>query len=86
MLVIGEKINIITKKIAQAIEERNPGPIQEIAKVQVEAGADVLDVNIGPARRNGSEIMEWLSVPTSARKSRCFLWSIPSLPSFQYQP
>ncbi len=60
MLVIGEKINIITKKIARAIEERNPAPIQEMAKAQVEAGAGVLDVNIGPARKNGPEIMEWL--------------------------
>jgi len=60
MLIIGEKINIITKKIARAIEARDAGPIQELARAQVEAGADVLDVNIGPARKNGPEVMEWL--------------------------
>lgn len=60
MLVIGEKINIITKTIARAIEERDPKPVQEMAKIQVAGGADVLDINIGPARKNGPEIMEWL--------------------------
>lgn len=60
MLVIGEKINIITKKIAKAIEERNPKTIQDMAKDQVNAGANVLDINIGPARKNGPEVMEWL--------------------------
>jgi 5-methyltetrahydrofolate corrinoid/iron sulfur protein methyltransferase len=60
MLVIGEKINIITKHIARAIEERDPKPIQELAQNQVAAGAHYLDVNIGPARKSGPQIMQWL--------------------------
>lgn len=60
MLVIGEKINIITKTIAKAMEERDPQPIQDLAKAQVAAGANILDINIGPARKNGPELMEWL--------------------------
>ncbi len=60
MLIIGEKINIVTKRIAKAIEERDKEPVQEMAKAQVEGGADYLDVNIGPARKSGPEIMKWL--------------------------
>lgn len=60
MLIIGEKINIITKKIAKAIEEKDTKPIEEMAIIQVEAGANMLDVNIGPARKAGPEVMEWL--------------------------
>jgi len=60
MFIIGEKINVIKKSIGLAIKERNPGPIQELAKAQVEAGADMLDVNIGPATKDGPELMEWL--------------------------
>jgi cobalamin-dependent methionine synthase I len=31
-----------------------------MAKAETEAGADYLDINIGPARRNGNELMEWV--------------------------
>lgn len=60
MIAIGEHINVITKKIAKAMEERNPEPILDMAKKQKEAGADYLDLNIGPARKGGPELMEWL--------------------------
>jgi 5-methyltetrahydrofolate corrinoid/iron sulfur protein methyltransferase len=60
MYVIGEKINVITKYIAKAIEEKDPKPIQKLARAQVEAGANILDVNIGPARKLGPQTMEWL--------------------------
>jgi 5-methyltetrahydrofolate corrinoid/iron sulfur protein methyltransferase len=60
MQIIGEKINIITKYIAKAIEEKDAKPIQELAEAQVKAGAHYLDVNIGPARKSGPEVMEWL--------------------------
>ncbi len=60
MIVIGEHINVITKKIAKAMEERDPGPILEMAREQKDAGADYVDLNIGPARKGGPELMEWL--------------------------
>ncbi len=60
MILIGESINVVSKTIGPAMKERNPKPIQEMAKAQAEAGADYLDVNIGPARRNGEELMEWV--------------------------
>ena len=60
MIVIGERINIITKTMARAMEERDPEPILEMARKQKEGGADYLDLNIGPARKGGPELMEWL--------------------------
>lgn len=60
MLLIGEKINVISKKIGAAMKERDPEPIKDMAKKQVEAGANMLDINIGPATKNGPELMEWL--------------------------
>ena len=59
MLVIGEKVNVINKKIGQAMKDRDAGPILEMARAQVEAGANFLDVNIGPAK-DGPERMAWL--------------------------
>ncbi|UCC16443.1 MAG: dihydropteroate synthase [Dehalococcoidales bacterium] len=60
MILVAESLNIMSQTIGPAIRERNAGPVQEIAKQQAEAGADYLDINIGPARRNGDEMMEWV--------------------------
>ena len=60
MILIGEHINIMSKTIGPALRERNPKPIQELAKAEVEAGMDYLDLNIGPARKSGDELMAWV--------------------------
>ena len=60
MILIGENINIMSKTIGPALRERNPKPIQELAKAEAEAGMDYVDVNIGPARKAGDELMEWV--------------------------
>ena len=60
MILIGENINIMSKTIGAALKERDPKPIQELAKAETEAGVDYLDLNIGPARKAGNELMEWV--------------------------
>ena len=60
MILIGENINIMSKTIGPALKERNPKPIQELARAEAEAGVDYLDLNIGPARKAGDELMEWV--------------------------
>ncbi len=60
MLLIGENINIMSKIIGPALRERVPKPIQELAKAEAGAGVDYLDLNIGPARKAGDELMEWV--------------------------
>lgn len=60
MLVIGERINASRKSILQAIQERNTQFIQEEAKNQVEAGAQMLDVNAGVRVQQEADDIEWL--------------------------
>jgi 5-methyltetrahydrofolate corrinoid/iron sulfur protein methyltransferase len=60
MILIAESINVVSKTIGPAMKERNPKPIQDLARAETEAGADYLDINIGPARKAGSELMEWI--------------------------
>jgi cobalamin-dependent methionine synthase I len=60
MILVGENINIISKTIGPALRERNPEPIHKMAKAEAAAGIDYLDLNIGPARKAGDELMSWL--------------------------
>ncbi|MFC1988846.1 dihydropteroate synthase [Chloroflexota bacterium] len=60
MILIGESINIMSTTLGPAMKERNPKPIQEMAIAELEGGVDYLDINIGPARRGGDELMEWV--------------------------
>ena len=60
MILVGENINIVAKRIGPAIKNREAKPIQELAIKEKEAGMDYLDVNLGPARKQGAELMEWL--------------------------
>ncbi|MBI2328562.1 MAG: dihydropteroate synthase [Chloroflexi bacterium] len=60
MILIAESINIMSKTLGPAMRERNPKPIEEMARAEAEAGADYLDINIGPARKMGDELMEWM--------------------------
>ncbi len=60
MILVGENINIISKTIGPALKERIPEPIQNMAEAEASAGIDYLDLNIGPARKAGDELMSWL--------------------------
>lgn len=59
MLIIGERISIVSKRVREAIEKRDRETIKEIAIRQWRAGAQMIEANIGPAEDNGEEIMEW---------------------------
>lgn len=60
IVAIAESINIMSKTIGPAMKERNAGPIQQMALAEAAAGAAYLDVNIGPAKKDGAEMMAWL--------------------------
>ena len=60
MIVIGECIHVISSKVKVAIEARDKTYIQELARLQVEKGANVIDLNIGPQKKAGTEIMPWM--------------------------
>ena len=58
-ITIGERIHCISPVIRAAMAERNPDPILKRAEEQLKAGADYLDVNIGPAESDGEDLMKW---------------------------
>lgn len=58
--VIGESLNVIGTKIGKAFKERDPKPIQEEALFQKEKGVDLIDINLGPAKKEGHELMPWV--------------------------
>jgi 5-methyltetrahydrofolate corrinoid/iron sulfur protein methyltransferase len=60
MLLIGESLNVINKKIGRAFKERDSKPIQEEALFQKEKGMDYIDINLGPAKKDGAELMPWV--------------------------
>jgi 5-methyltetrahydrofolate corrinoid/iron sulfur protein methyltransferase len=61
MVLIGESIHIISKDVNDAVKERNPKVILDLAKAQAQAGADYIDVNLGPAKKDPEEMPKWLA-------------------------
>lgn len=60
MLIIGERINGMFSDIRQAIQAKDPKPVQEWAIKQKEGGAGALDLNVGPAVEDKVSAMQWL--------------------------
>ena len=60
MQIIGEKINGTLKEVKAAIRERNAPVIQDLARQQVESGADLVDVNAGTLPAEEPEALTWL--------------------------
>ncbi len=60
MYIIGENIQILSAKVKAAIADRDATYVRELARKQVENGANTLDLNIGPRKRDGIEVMQWM--------------------------
>ncbi len=60
MEVIGENIHIISKEIRESVDNRDKTLIQDLAKKQVAGGARYIDLNIGPRKKDGVEVMQWM--------------------------
>lgn len=58
--VIGESLNVIGKEIGRGFKERDPKPIQEEALFQKSKGVDWIDINLGPAKKDGVDLMPWV--------------------------
>ena len=58
-VTIGERISVTAPAIRRAFAERDPEPILKRCREQLEAGANYIDVNIGPAEADGEEVMQW---------------------------
>ena len=60
MIVIAERINGMFKDVRGAIQAMDPEPVRNLAQGQERAGADYLDVNVGPAADDAVAAMKWL--------------------------
>ncbi len=60
MLLLGENIHIVSPRVKEALAARNGAFFVDLARRQKEAGANVLDLNIGPQKKSGPEVMDWL--------------------------
>jgi len=60
MLIIGENIQILSPTVRTAIDTRDAAFIQNLAKRQAAAGANFIDLNTGPRKKDGTEVMPWL--------------------------
>jgi 5-methyltetrahydrofolate corrinoid/iron sulfur protein methyltransferase len=60
MYIIGENIHIISDKVKTALAEKDAGFFQKLAVAQVEAGAQALDLNLGPRKKDWEEVFPWM--------------------------
>jgi 5-methyltetrahydrofolate corrinoid/iron sulfur protein methyltransferase len=60
MILFAENINVMSQTIGPALKERRAEPIKALAKAETEAGVHYLDLNIGPSKKFGHELMPWL--------------------------
>jgi cobalamin-dependent methionine synthase I len=60
MYIIGENIHIISEKVKAALKERDAKFFQELAVRQVEGGAQALDINLGPRKKDWEEVFPWM--------------------------
>jgi len=60
MYIIGENIHIMADKVKEALAARDARFFQESAVAQVEAGAQALDLNLGPRKKDWEEIFPWM--------------------------
>jgi 5-methyltetrahydrofolate corrinoid/iron sulfur protein methyltransferase len=60
MYIIGENIHIISPKVKEALAAREGAFFVQLAQKQKAAGAHVLDLNIGPQKKAGPEVISWL--------------------------
>src|SRR3989304_3997598 len=59
VVLIAESLNVMSKPIGPALRNREAKPVQDMAKAEAAAGADYIDIKIGPARKAGDELMAW---------------------------
>ena len=60
MLVIGELLNSTRKQIRKAVEEKDAAFLQDLAKKEVAAGANWIDVNAGAFAADEVEKLTWM--------------------------
>jgi 5-methyltetrahydrofolate corrinoid/iron sulfur protein methyltransferase len=59
VILIGENLNIMSPVYGPALKDKDARTIRELARKEVAAGVDYMDINIGPATKTGADMMAW---------------------------
>jgi len=65
MIIFSERINGMYRDVRKAINEKEDGVIQDLAREQVAGGADVMDINLGPTKGDPVANFLWLTQTVS---------------------
>jgi 5-methyltetrahydrofolate corrinoid/iron sulfur protein methyltransferase len=60
MYIIAENIQILATGVKKAIADRDAPYFRNLIAKMQDAGASAIDLNIGPSKRHGHEILPWL--------------------------
>ena len=60
MYIIAENIHIISPRVKDAIRDKDGAFFRNLIAQMVEAGADAIELNIGPNKKRGHEVLPWL--------------------------
>ncbi|MGL4208944.1 MAG: dihydropteroate synthase [Candidatus Adiutrix sp.] len=61
MVTIAENLNVINKQVGAAFKDKDPGPVRAMVEnILKNTTPDWIDINLGPARKNGEELMPWV--------------------------
>jgi cobalamin-dependent methionine synthase I len=60
MYIIGENIHIISPAVKEALKNRDAEYFKTAAIKQVEAGAQCVDLNLGPRKKDWEEVFPWM--------------------------
>ncbi|MBL6982869.1 MAG: dihydropteroate synthase [Anaerolineales bacterium] len=60
MYIIGENIHIISPAVKEALKNRDREYFKAAALKQVEAGAQCVDLNLGPRKKDWEEVFPWM--------------------------
>ncbi len=60
MYIIGENIHIISPAVKEALKNRDREFFMEMALKQVEAGAQAVDLNLGPRKKDWDDVFPWM--------------------------
>ena len=61
MYIIGENIQIISPRVKEAVRSKDAEFFKAAALRQIEYGVSAVDLNIGPQKKRGHEILPWLA-------------------------
>ncbi len=60
MVTIAENLNVINKGVGAGFKAKDPAPVRAMVENIIKSEPDWIDINLGPARKNGAELMPWV--------------------------